>query len=87
MIASALVEQRLAACVSVAQTPVKSIYRWKGRVERAKEFLLIVKSSRRNFSALTRTIQKMHSYDNPEIIAVPIVAGSAEYLRWMDSSL
>lgn len=86
-LAEALVEKRLAACVNILQTPVKSIYRWKGRVETAKEFLLLIKTSRANFLALSRQIEKLHSYDTPEIIALPITAGSPEYLRWLDQSL
>lgn len=86
-LADALVEKRLAACVNILQTPVKSIYRWKGRVETAKEFLLLIKTSRANFLALSRQIEKLHSYDTPEIIALPITAGSPEYLRWLDQSL
>lgn len=83
-IARALLEARLAACANVVQTPVRSIYRWKGRVESAKEHLLIIKTSRRRFAALQARVKQLHSYDVPEIIAVPIVAGSASYLRWLD---
>ena len=86
-LAEALLEKRLAACANILQTPVKSIYRWKGRVETAKEFLLLIKTSRANFLALSRQIEKLHSYDTPEIIALPITAGSPEYLRWLDQSL
>jgi len=86
-LAHALVHKRLAACVNILQTPVKSIYRWEGRVETAKEFLLLIKTSRANFPALSREIQKLHSYDTPEIIALPITAGSPAYLRWLTDSL
>ena len=86
-VAEALVEKRLAACVSMLQTPVKSIYRWKSKVERAKEVLLVAKSSRRNFPALVWEVKKIHSYETPEIIALPIVAGSVEYLRWMEEAM
>lgn len=85
-IARAVVEARLAACANVVGAPVQSIYRWKGKVETAKEVLLLVKSTRKRFSALEREIRRLHSYDTPEIIAVPIVAGSAAYLRWIEES-
>src|SRR5579864_9200004 len=85
-IARAVVEARLAACANVLGAPVQSIYRWKGKVERAKEVLVLLKTARKRFSALEREIRRMHSYETPEIIAVPIVAGSAAYLRWIEES-
>ncbi len=72
----AVVEARLAACANVLGAPVQSIYRWKGKVETAKEVLVLVKSTRKRFSALEREIRRLHSYDTPEIIALPIVDGS-----------
>jgi periplasmic divalent cation tolerance protein len=86
-IARVLVEQRLAACANVFEVPVRSIYRWKGRVESAKELLLTIKSSRKKFAALQNAIRKLHSYDVPEIIALPIVSGSRDYLAWLSESL
>ena len=86
-IARTLVEQKLAACVNILEVPVRSIYRWKGRVESARELLLIVKSSRNRFAALRRTIQRLHSYDLPEIIALPILSGAREYLKWLGESI
>ena len=83
-VARALVKARLAACANVVDTPVRSIYRWKGRVESAKEYLLIIKTSRQLFAALQARVKQLHSYDVPEIIAVPIAAGSVNYLRWLD---
>jgi periplasmic divalent cation tolerance protein len=85
-LASAVVEAKLAACVNILTAPVQSVYRWKGKVERAKEFLLVIKSTRRKFAALTREIEKRHSYDMPEIIALPIAAGSRNYLKWIADS-
>jgi periplasmic divalent cation tolerance protein len=82
-IARALVEARFAACANVLETPVRSIYRWKGRVESAKECLLIIKTSRRRFAALEQTVKRLHSYDVPEIIALRLTAGSAGYLDWI----
>ena len=82
-IARALVEARLAACVNVQQAPVESIYRWKGSVDTAKEFLLIIKTSRARFAAVAKAVKRLHSYDVPEIIALPIEKGSREYLAWL----
>ena len=86
-IARSLVNARLAACVNVLSSPVESIYRWKGKVERAREVLLLIKSSKSRLSALRAAVQRMHSYDVPEFIALPIVAGSPAYLRWIDDCL
>jgi len=86
-IAKALVGQRLAACVNVVRTPVESIYRWNGKVERAKEVLLVIKTSTERFRALEAEVKRLHSYDVPEIIALPIAAGSREYLRWIADCL
>jgi periplasmic divalent cation tolerance protein len=86
-IARRLVEQRLAACVSEIGVPVASTYRWKGKVESAKEFLLLIKTSKRRFAALRDAVREMHSYDVPEIIALPIAAGSRSYLDWIEESV
>jgi periplasmic divalent cation tolerance protein len=86
-LARAIVDARLAACVNLITAPVESVYRWKRRVERAKEFLLLIKTTRRQFEELRREIERRHSYDTPEIIALPIDAGSRDYLDWIDDSL
>jgi periplasmic divalent cation tolerance protein len=86
-IGRALVEQKLVACANILHAPVHSTYRWKGKVDVAKEVLLILKSSRSSFGAIDRAIRKMHSYDVPEIIALPIVAGSRSYLDWISRSV
>jgi|SRR5580704_14565412 periplasmic divalent cation tolerance protein len=86
-IARALVERRLAACVSQIGFPVTSTYRWEGRVESAKEFLLLIKTSKKRFGALRAALRKLHSYKVPEIIALPIAAGSRAYLDWITTSL
>lgn len=86
-IARALVEKRLAACGNMVEAPVRSIYRWKGRVEGAKECLLVVKTSRKRFAALEREVKRLHSYEVPEIIALPILQGSSDYLTWLAESL
>ena len=62
---------------------MRSIYRWKGKVETAKEYLLIIKTSRKRFATLQNTVKRLHSYNVPEIIALPIAKGSLEYLRWI----
>jgi periplasmic divalent cation tolerance protein len=86
-IARELVKRRLVACANVPSAPVESIYRWKGKVEKAKEFLLIAKTSKARFKAVERAIRELHSYDVPEIIAVAIAAGSAEYLAWIERNV
>jgi periplasmic divalent cation tolerance protein len=86
-IARALVEQRLAACVNVLRAPVQSVYRWKGKVESAKELLLVIKTTRKRFAALQRAVRVLHSYDVPEIIALPIADGSRDYLAWLSNSV
>lgn len=85
-IAKSLVDARLAACVNILQAQVVSVYRWKRKVESAKETLLIIKSARSKFPALESAIKRIHSYDVPEIIALPIVAGSRDYLQWITES-
>jgi periplasmic divalent cation tolerance protein len=86
-IASALVGERLAACVNICEARVRSAYRWKGKVETAREVLLLIKTTRRTFPAVARRIRALHSYEVPEIIALPIVTGSRDYLAWLESSV
>ncbi len=86
-IANSLVMKRLAACGNVCGAPVSSIYRWKGRIEKAREVLLILKSARKAFAELEREIRLLHSYKIPEIIALPIAAGSRPYLDWVQESV
>ncbi len=77
-----LVEQRVAACVQVFPG-VTSTYRWKGQVEVGSEVLVAAKTTRAGFAALEVAIRKLHTYEEPEVIAIPICAGSAGYLAWM----
>lgn len=84
-IAKAVVEEELAACATILP-PVASIYRWKGRVEEAEETLMIIKTRQEQFLSLRTRILELHSYEVPEIIAVPIVAGHPAYLEWIDQS-
>ena len=81
-IATAVVTERLAACVNLL-APLTSIYRWRGAVERASEVLLIVKTRRRSVAALIARLRALHSYEVPEAIVLPIVAGSRPYLEWL----
>ena len=81
-----LVERKLAACVQILP-PMTSIYVWKGEVERASEILLVAKSTRATFDELEAAVRAVHSYDTPEIIALPIVAGSPSYLSWLSNCL
>lgn len=82
-IARALVDNRLAACVNQL-APVDSIYRWRGVVEEAGEIPLLIKCTRERYPAIEEAIRQLHPYTVPEIIAVPVVAGFAPYLRWVD---
>ncbi|MFA7384152.1 MAG: divalent-cation tolerance protein CutA [Desulfurivibrionaceae bacterium] len=81
-IAGLLVEQRLAACVQVIG-PMTSHYRWQGKVESAGEFLCLVKSSAALYPEIEAAIKAIHPYEIAEIVAVPIIAGSKEYLAWL----
>ena len=83
-IADTLVNHHLAACVQILPE-MQSIYLWKGEVQNEREVLLIAKSTTANFSALDREVRAIHSYETPEIIALPIVAGSEGYLKWLVS--
>ena len=82
-IARSLVEKRLAACVNLLTAPVESVYRWKGKLETAKEITLLIKTTRARYVAVERAIRKLHSYEVPEIIAIPITGGSRDYLTWL----
>lgn len=81
-IADHLVEHRLAACVQVTG-PVTSTYRWEGRVHTSEEFMCFIKTRRELAADVEALIRSLHSYDNPEIIVVPIQGGSASYLEWL----
>ena len=77
----------LAACVNVMPNPVESIYRWKGKVEVSREYLLVMKSTARRLPELERMVRSMHSYDVPEFLVLPVVSGSREYLGWLVESV
>lgn len=82
-IASKVVRKHLAACVTIILGPVQSVYRWKGKVQAAREQLLLIKTIEKKLPALEAEIKRLHSYDVPEIIALPLDWGSAEYLEWL----
>jgi periplasmic divalent cation tolerance protein len=85
-ISAALVARRLAACVQVVG-PISSRYRWRGEVETAREWLCLAKTEAARYAELEAAIRELHSYEEPEIVAVPIVAGSAGYLAWLGESI
>ena len=84
-IADALIASRLAACVQI-MPEIESVYRWQGKIEHATEVLLIAKTVASKFEELEREVRALHSYETPEIVAVPIIAGSAAYLEWLLAS-
>jgi len=86
-IARAAVEAKLAACVNVMPNAVESIYRWKGKIEASREYLLVIKTTARRLPELERMVRGMHSYDVPEFLVLPVVSGSREYLRWLVESV
>ena len=81
-LADMLVGAHLAACVQILPE-MESVYRWQGKIERQPEVLLIAKTTIAKFDDLEREVRALHSYDTPEIVAVPIVTGSAPYLEWL----
>ena len=85
-IANFIIENKLGACVNIVRE-VSSIYWWKGKVERDKESLLVVKTSVSKFEELIGKVKEIHPYTVPEIIALPIVGGNPDYLAWIDDSL
>ncbi len=86
-IARAVVDARMAACVNILPGTITSIYRWKGKVQTAREKLLFIKTSRQRLAKLQATVERLHSYDVPEFIALPIAAGSRRYLAWLEGVL
>lgn len=85
-IARAVVEQRLAACAQII-APVESIYWWRGALERSTEWMCVMKTRLEKFEELRRVVRALHSYETPEIIGTPVVAGDAEYLAWIDEEV
>jgi len=85
-VAQALVEKRLAACVNVVKG-VRSVYRWNDAIENEEEVLLVIKTGRALLDDLRTEIERIHSYEVPEVIALPVVDGSERYLSWMSREL
>ena len=85
-LAHRLLQARLAACVNVI-TQIRSYYWWKGKIEEAPECLLIVKTSRDKFDQLRLVLEAAHSYELPEVIALPVIDGSPNYLAWLEGEL
>lgn len=83
-IARTLVAEQLAACVNVV-SPIRSIYRWEGKVQDDREWLLFIKTQQTRFAAVEARVKTLHSYQVPEVIALPVVDGSEKYLGWVKS--
>jgi periplasmic divalent cation tolerance protein len=86
-IANRVVRKRLAACVNIVLGPVQSIYRWKGKVQSAHEVLMVVKTTEKRLADLEKEVVHRHSYDVPELVVLPVTAGSREYLSWLEESV
>jgi periplasmic divalent cation tolerance protein len=85
-LANAIVTEGAAACVNIVP-PIESVYRWQGKIETAQEVLLLIKTTRKEFAALRDLIVKLHSYDTPEVMAVPVTDGLAKYLTWLGATI
>jgi len=83
-IADALLNQKLAACIQIIG-PIQSHYHWKGKQEKSEEWLCLIKTREELYLQVENTIKSIHPYETPEIIAIPIIAGSPEYLKWINS--
>src|SRR3990167_7706732 len=85
-IARRLVEGKLAACVNIIPA-VNSLFRWQGKIDKTKEVLLIAKTKLSAFKKIVTLVKRLHSYQVPEIIALPIIAGEKKYLEWLNDSI
>lgn len=86
-IARTVVQRRLAACVNIVRSQVESLYTWKGKLEAAREHLLLIKSTAARLPQLEREVKRLHTYVVPEFIALSITEGSAQYLSWLEESV
>lgn len=85
IIAEKLLDERLVACANIIEN-VESFFWWKEKTDKAKEVLIIIKTVRKNFDKIQKMVKELHSYEVPEIIALPILTGEANYLKWLDES-
>ena len=85
-LANEIVEQQLAACVNIIPS-IKSVYKWKGKIEHDEESLLIIKTMKQQLAPLEKLVLKLHPYETPEFISMPIESGSKAYLDWITASL
>jgi periplasmic divalent cation tolerance protein len=85
-LANALVAGKLAACVNIVG-PMRSVYRWKDKVEDGEEFLLVIKTLESQIASIERRIRELHTYELPEIVVLPIIGGSEAYLEWLGASV
>ena len=85
-LADMLIGRSLAACVQVLPE-MESVYRWQGKIERQKEVLVIAKTTKAKFAELEKEVRSIHSYETPEIVALPLTAGSVPYLEWLNASV
>ena len=86
-IARTVVCKRLAACVNIISSPVESFYTWKGKLERAREYLLMMKTVKKRLAELESQVKRLHSYDVPEFVALAITEGSKKYLSWVEENV
>ncbi len=84
-IASVLIKEKLAACVNIIEG-VRSLFRWQGKIDMAQEALLVIKSRKTLMNRLIKKVKSLHSYEVPEIIALPVICGDKTYLKWLDES-
>jgi periplasmic divalent cation tolerance protein len=86
-IARAVVEQHFAACVNILTHAVESFYIWEGKLENGSEYLLVIKTSEERLGELEKEILKLHSYDTPEFVVLPVLTGSEQYLAWLEEAV
>jgi periplasmic divalent cation tolerance protein len=87
LIARHVVSARLAACVNIVLSPAESLYTWKRKLEEAREYLLVMKTTAKRLAELEKEVKRLHSHDVPEFIALKITEGSESYLAWLDATV